>query len=113
MRCSKREVDVGGLMLRSLNLLVFAASLAASAPATAQAACFTADETRDIVQKHGLIRLNEVVRSARGSNPADLISARLCDTAGNLVYMIAMLGRDGKVMRLTVDARSGDVINHR
>jgi uncharacterized membrane protein YkoI len=29
------------------------------------------------------------------------------------VYMIAMLGRDGRVMRLTVDARSGDVINHR
>lgn len=89
------------------------AGILVSAPSLAQAACFSPEETREMVQRHGLIALNDVVRSARGSARADLISARLCDTAGNLVYMLAMLGRDGKVMRITVDARSGDVINHR
>jgi uncharacterized membrane protein YkoI len=79
----------------------------------ANAACFTADEVREHVEKHSLVPLNDVVRAARGGVQADLISARLCETAGNLVYMIGMLGRDGKLMRLTVDARTGDVINFR
>jgi uncharacterized membrane protein YkoI len=87
--------------------------LAACAPAAALASCFSPDETRDMVHRYGLIPLNDVVRSARSGGSADLISARLCDTAGNLVYMIAMLGREGRVMRFTVDARSGNVINHR
>jgi uncharacterized membrane protein YkoI len=101
-------------MMRSLTMAAAALALAAGlTPARANAACFTAEETREQVQRHGLVPLNDVVRSARGGSQTDLISARLCETAGNLVYMIAMLGRDGKLSRLTVDARSGDVINHR
>jgi uncharacterized membrane protein YkoI len=83
------------------------------ASSSADAACFSPDETREHVKRHGLIALNDVVRSSRGALRADLISARLCETGGNMVYMIAMLGRDGKLMRLTVDARTGDLINHR
>lgn len=98
----------------SLTISLVVAVLAMNlAPARAQSNCFSADETREHVQRHGLIPLNDIVRSARVTATADLISARLCETAGNLVYMIAMLGRDGKVMRMTVDARTGDVINHR
>jgi hypothetical protein len=82
-------------------------------PTVAAASCFSSEDTREHVQRHGLIPLNDIVRSARGSGHADLISARLCETSGNLVYMIAMLGRDGRVLRLTVDARTGDVINNR
>lgn len=93
-------------------LLIWAALLPGSTPAQAST-CFSAGETREHVKRHGLITLNDVVRSARSDGQADLISARLCETAGNLVYMIAMLGRDGKVKRLTVDARTGDVINFR
>jgi uncharacterized membrane protein YkoI len=81
--------------------------------ASAQQACFSAEETRAHVVKLGLVSLHDVVRSARGGNEADLLSARLCETNGNMVYMIAMLGRDGRVMRMTVDARTGSVINNR
>ncbi len=49
----------------------------------------------------------------RGAGQSDLISARLCETSGNMVYMIAMLGRDGRLLRLTVDARTGELINTR
>jgi uncharacterized membrane protein YkoI len=91
----------------------WAGAMACVAPARADTTCFSPGETHEQVQRHGLIPLNDVVRSARGVGRSDLISARLCETSGNLVYMIAMLGRDGKVQRLTVDARSGDVINHR
>jgi uncharacterized membrane protein YkoI len=85
----------------------------AAAPAAADTICFAPDEAREQVAKHGLIALHDVVRSARGGAQADLISARLCETSGNMVYMIAMLGRDGKVARLIVDARTGDLITTR
>jgi uncharacterized membrane protein YkoI len=100
-------------MIKRLTLCFLIASGAGLVPALADQACFSAEETRDHVIRHGLVPLHDIVRSARGGNQADLISARLCETNGNMVYMIAMLGRDGKVMRLTVDARSGDLINHR
>jgi uncharacterized membrane protein YkoI len=113
MARSTVEADNPSTMTTRLLWLLAAMLLPGVTPARAQSNCFTAEDTREHVQRHGLIPLNDVVRSARGGAQADLISARLCETAGNLVYMIAMLGRDGKVMRLTVDARSGDVINHR
>ncbi len=80
---------------------------------SAESVCFSADDTREHVVKHGLVPLHDIVRSARSATPTDLISARLCETNGNMVYMIAMLGRDGKLLRLTVDARTGTLINSR
>jgi uncharacterized membrane protein YkoI len=81
--------------------------------ASAESACFSAEDTREHVVKHGLVPLHDVVRSARGAAQIDLIAARLCETNGNMVYMITMLGRDGKLLRLTVDARTGTLINSR
>jgi uncharacterized membrane protein YkoI len=82
-------------------------------PAAADQSCFGAEETRQLVIRHELISLNDVVRSARNGGASDLISARLCETNSQLVYMIAMLGRDGRLLRMIVDARTGTVIHHR
>ena len=98
-------------MMRAVSLGFVVAC--AAAPAAADTTCFSPEETREHVARHGLIALHDVVRSARGGAQADLISARLCETSGNMVYMIAMLGRDGKVARLIVDARTGDLITTR
>ena len=100
-------------MLRTFVIAVSLVFATAIVPAAADQTCFSAEDTREHVAKHGLIALSDVVRSARGTGTADLISARLCETNGNMVYMIAMLGRDGKVVRMTVDARSGTLINNR
>jgi uncharacterized membrane protein YkoI len=100
-------------MLRALILAGLIVSGAGFTSASAETTCFSNEDTRDHVEKHGLIALHDVVRSARGTGQADLISARLCETNGNMVYMIAMLGRDGKLLRLTVDARTGTLINSR
>ncbi len=101
-------------MMRGLFSLVMVWGLMGGiAPVFAQQTCFSADDTRDQVDKHGLVSLHDVVRSVRGGSRSDLISARLCETNGNLVYMIALLDRNGKLMRMTLDARSGNVINHR
>jgi uncharacterized membrane protein YkoI len=98
-----RLMILGGIMLCGSWLM----------PAAAESACFSADDSREQVVKHGLIPLHDIVRSARSASTADLISARLCETSGNMVYMIAMLGRDGRLARLTVDARTGNLINMR
>jgi uncharacterized membrane protein YkoI len=100
-------------MIRTLILAGLCAAALGILPAAADQACFSPEETRAHVARHGLIALNDVVRSARKDGGSELISARLCETNSMLVYMIAMLGRDGRVLRMTVDARSGDVIHHR
>jgi uncharacterized membrane protein YkoI len=101
-------------MMRGLiSLLMVWGLMGAATPVFAQQSCFSADETREHVEKYGLVSLHDVVRSVRGGSRSDLISARLCETNGNLVYMIALLDRNGKLMRMTLDARSGNVINHR
>jgi uncharacterized membrane protein YkoI len=100
-------------MIRTFVLAGIWAAALGIMPAAADQTCFSPEETRAHVARQGLIALNDVVRSARRDGGSELISARLCETNSMLVYMIAMLGRDGRVLRMTVDARSGDVIHHR
>jgi uncharacterized membrane protein YkoI len=100
-------------MYREAVFLMFFLSVVGASPATADQTCFSTEDAREHVINHGLVPLQDIVRSARGSERSELISARLCETNGNMVYMIATLGRDGRVIRMTVDARTGNVINHR
>jgi uncharacterized membrane protein YkoI len=94
---------------------LIAALLAAALPQAARAqACYSAEDARQHVANQGLMPLQAAIRSAtRGRPAAEPVSARLCDSDGTLVYMIALLERDGKVERLTVDARTGKVIHRR
>jgi hypothetical protein len=85
---------------------------ALSGPAAAQA-CFNVEETRQHTVNQNLFRLADIVSRENARGRGELVSARLCEVGGTLVYMVAMLGRDGKVHRITVDARSGDVIHRR
>jgi uncharacterized membrane protein YkoI len=96
-------------LLFATTLFVFAAGIL---PASANT-CLSAEETRGIVVEKGLVPLQDIVRNVRSAHDAELISARLCETNANMVYMIALLDKNGRVMRMTVDARSGEIINHR
>ena len=82
-------------------------------PARADPTCFSVEDSREQVKRFSLVALHDVVRSTRDDSQSDLISARLCETNGNMVYMIILLGRSGKVMRVTIDARTGTLVNHR
>jgi uncharacterized membrane protein YkoI len=90
------------------------AAVATHASAADARTCYGPEDTRAHVAKQRLVGLSDIVRSAGGATDRrELISARLCETNGNFVYIIALLDRNGRVQRITVDARSGDVINHR
>jgi uncharacterized membrane protein YkoI len=99
-------------MLKRLTIMILFVVGAGIAPAMASS-CLQMEETRHVVAQKDLVSLQEIVRSVRSAHDAELISARLCETNGNMVYMIALLGKNGRVMRMTVDARSGEIINQR
>jgi uncharacterized membrane protein YkoI len=99
-------------MVKQVSLAILLLAGMEITPALADS-CLSAEDTRAVVMQKNLVPLQDIVRTARSSSDAELISARLCETNGNMVYMIAMLGKNGRVMRMTVDARSGEIINHR
>ncbi len=43
----------------------------------------------------------------------ETIRARLCERGGRFVYVLTVLGRDGKVGQASVDAGNGSVISLR
>lgn len=95
------------------RVLLAAAVLAwAIAPAAAadHAHCLTKEQQRAAIANGKAMRLAAVFKMARGRQAGDVVRARLCEQAQGLVYMLTMLGRDGKVTRLNVDAASGNVM---
>lgn len=79
-------------------------------PAGAQERCLTAGEQRAAIAAGEAIPLAAVRRMLRQRMGGELVRARLCRRAGHLIYLLTVLSRDGKVRRVTVDARNGSVI---
>ena len=61
---------------------------------------------------HGVITLAKAIRALKVPH-REVVRASLCEHDGHLVYMLTVLGRDGKVTRATVDAANGTVIVRR
>jgi uncharacterized membrane protein YkoI len=92
---------------------LFLAAVSETAVAQPAHQCFSPEDTRQRIEDDSLVSLADIIKIARSGRSDDVISARLCETNGNLVYMIAMLERSGRVMRMIVDARSGQIVTHR
>ena len=101
--------------------LIFLAGLTASGLAAAPLPvsegatrlCHNRVETREKVAVHGLRESLVLLREAAFEHGADPLNARLCRTRGQFVYEMSLLGRDGRVVRLVVDAASGARLNAR
>ena len=92
-----------------LALVVLAAGPAAAAdPPT----CLSQDQRRAAVAAHRAIPLARAVRDVRHRTAgAEVVSARLCYHGDELVYVLTVLARDGKVTRASVNAASGVLID--
>ena len=75
--------------------------------------CFSAAEAHGAVNGHGLVPQTQAVAAARRAAPGDLVSARLCETRQGPVYLLVLLDRSGHVRRVTVDAKSAEVLARR
>jgi hypothetical protein len=79
-------------------------------PAYAQG-CVSAGEARSYVQSGDVVPLSQVLSAIRSAAGGEILPPpRLCNVGGRLVYLVNVLSRGGEVRRLTVDARSGNIV---
>ena len=78
--------------------------------ASADDRCLTRAEQRAKISEHKLVRLSKAMREVRGRVGGDVVGARLCEQGGELVYVLTVLARDGKVARETIDAVNGVLV---
>ena len=71
--------------------------------------CFSPAETRDKIAAHGLTEPFRAMRTGRLQGEA--LRARLCRwTQDKFVYEIAVLRRDGRIVRIYMDAQNGQSV---
>ena len=85
--------------------------LGAAAPAGAADHCFSRNEQKAKAAAHAVVPLSRVKRQVKPRG--ELIGARLCERDGHLVYLLTLLGADGKVAKTSVDATSGTLLGPR
>jgi uncharacterized membrane protein YkoI len=99
-------------MGRVLGILLGLAMLGAvSTPAAAD--CMPLHEARDLIQTGAVMPLRAALRAARASIDGDPIDSKLCRDARGYQYVVTILGLDGRVLRVTVDAKTGEVVGVR
>src|SRR5262249_9649132 len=92
-------------------LLALVVLAAAGPAAAADPACLSRDQRRAAVATHRAIPLARAVRDIRRrAAGAEVVGARLCYRGSDLVYVLTVLARDGKVTHASVNAASGVLI---
>jgi hypothetical protein len=74
--------------------------------------CLSGAEQRAAIANGKTVPLATVIHSLHRA-PKDVIKAQLCQEPDRLIYMLTLLGRDGKVKRAIVDAINGAVVGER
>jgi uncharacterized membrane protein YkoI len=95
-----------------VRLLVVAAVLGAAAQtalAAERVTCLTPDERRAAIAEHRAVPLGSVLHLVRTRVFGEVVKARLCrgDAGKELVYVLTVLARNGKVLQARVDATDG------
>ncbi len=69
--------------------------------------CFSVAQTRQKIAQHRLAEPFPLMRAESNANQAEALSTRLCRNGESFLYEINLLRRDGRVVRVFVDAISG------
>jgi uncharacterized membrane protein YkoI len=99
--------------LSTLVLAVFGSVSIDPAGAENRLRCLTTEQQRVAISERRALPLATVRRTVRSRVPGEALHARLCLDSDRLIYLLTVLPRDGKVRRVMVDARSGNVISIR
>jgi uncharacterized membrane protein YkoI len=101
-----------GPMRSALGVFVLIALLWAGA-GPARADCLPMRQARDLVRSGEAIPLAAAMRAARGAAPGEMIDGKLCRGGSGLQYVVTILGPEGRVVRVTLDAKSGSILEVR
>jgi uncharacterized membrane protein YkoI len=89
--------------------LVAALAVGATAPTSAS----DHDRARRAVEEGRVLPLKDILARAQGAYPGQVIEAELEDEGGMVVYEIKMLTADGRVMKLSYNAATGELLKTR
>ena len=94
-------------------LLILMASSARAEDARPSHDCMNATDIREAVSAHKLVEPMNAVRTAVRLTRAEPLRSQLCRSKDGYQYELTLLRRDGKVIRLTMNAASGALISSR
>jgi uncharacterized membrane protein YkoI len=78
----------------------------------AKPGCYSKLEQRALLERREIVSLAEALRVAQPQRTGDILRAQLCQgPKGRPVYVLTLLPTNGKVTRMTIDAKSGDMID--
>jgi uncharacterized membrane protein YkoI len=99
-----RRALIGFLLVPVFVVPAWAAERLAEPP------CLSPGDTVEIVTAHEVVPPSEALVHVRSAVPnSEILRASLCREPDALVYRIVLLTRDGRVVRVTLDAPSGKV----
>jgi uncharacterized membrane protein YkoI len=75
--------------------------------------CLGPEQRRAAIASHRALPLARVIRMLRPKLGGEVVKARLCEESRGLVYTLTVLGRDGKVTRVAIDAATGNYLGRR
>jgi uncharacterized membrane protein YkoI len=78
--------------------------------AAAKPSCFNAADTRDQVKAHKLLEPYEALKFAAQQRKAEALSAKLCVSGDDFVYVITLLHHDGRLIHVQMEAGTGRLI---
>ncbi len=78
-------------------------------PARAQSSCLSGPDMRKAISSEHAVQPDVALRNARAAAPGDVVRMRLCRDDQELVYLVTTVMKDGRVHRVTVEAKSGKV----
>lgn len=117
MRLKEAFVSMAALAFacRAAVLILAAASVSAPAAeadphAPPKPLCLSAADTRDEIKAHKLLEPFAALKSAAQQRKAEALSAKLCHAGDEFVYEITLLHRDGRLMRVQMEAGTGKLI---
>jgi len=87
-----------------------AAPVSAGANGETSHACLTQKERRALVENGTVVHLAVAMHALKNRVSGALVRARLCRRPEGLVYVLTVLGHDGKVSRAVVDAVKGTLV---
>ncbi|WP_162820399.1 PepSY domain-containing protein [Microvirga calopogonii] len=82
----------------------------AQSPAAALQNCLPPREMQEAVAAKGVVAPAAAVMTARRQVPgADVVRASLCRNSNDLVYVISVLQKDGRIVQVMIEGSSGRV----
>ena len=100
-------------MIGLMRVVVIAAALAAALVLSPFASAFSGseqDSAREAVQSGQARPLKDILRGLKGQMDGRVLDAEMGNSGGRSIYLIKVLGSDGRVRVLAVDALTGQVL---